>query len=184
MALGLRSRWGGQVPVPPGPRYGQACDQRAALPQPRVGPKRDESWASRGVDRAWPASDHSSDTWEFPLQKPRGATQALSSPWGLGLFFRAFPVLLEYRASQPCSEQRALLPTPQSGGHQLPTTNTQPTHKWLPWEGPPCACPARALERCGAPGCYSSRNQGEAGRGLRATSCVPLHKGRALSHHE
>ena len=70
MALGLRSRWGGQVPVPPGPRYGQACDQRAALPQPRVGPKRDESWASRGVDRAWPASDHSSDTWESGISDP------------------------------------------------------------------------------------------------------------------
>ena len=141
MALGLRSHWGGQLPAPPGPRYGQACDQRAALPHPRVGPKRDESWASRGVDRAWPASGHSSDTREFRSQKPRGATQALSSPWGLGLLFRAFPALLEYRASQPYSEQRALLPTPQIGGHQLPTPNTQPTHEWPPWEVPPRTLP-------------------------------------------
>lgn len=156
-ALGLRSRWGGQVPAPPGSRYGWACDQRAALPHLRVGPKRDESWASRGVDRAWLASAHSSDTWESLPQKPRGATRALSSPWGLGLFFRAFPALLPtLLSSQPCSGQRALLPTPQTGGHQLPTPNIQPTPSSLPGKRHHAPRPAQALEGCGAPGCYSS----------------------------
>lgn len=137
MALGLRSRWGGQVPAPPGSRYGRACDQRAALPHPRVGPKRDESWASRGMDRVWLASAHSSDTWESLPQKPRGATRALPPPWGLGLFFRAFPALL------------STLLWPKGLASYAPNRGTSATHpqhtahtKQPPREAPPRAPPS------------------------------------------
>lgn len=150
MALGLRSRWGGQVPVPPGPRYGQACDQRAAVPQPRVGPKRDESWESSGVDRAWPASDHSSDTWN-------------SCPKSQGVLHKPF----HPHGDWACSSEPFLL-----------SLNTEPLNRALS-KGPCFLCP-KLGDISYPPPTHSPHTSGFPGRGHHAPAQHRLLKGVGL----